>query len=79
MLFTVYSRYVPNLTRQDRLAITGLLTRAKAADPEAPTAKNVPGEQGRVLRNEEGAWTPVTCLPTKKSSFDQWMDDLVEI
>ena len=41
MLFTVYSRFVPNLTRQDGLAITGLLNsreqkKANAADPISP-------------------------------------------
>jgi len=51
MLFTVYSRYVPNLTRQDGLAITGLLTRSKVADPEAPTAKNSSGEQDQKPRD----------------------------
>lgn len=35
MLFTVYSRFVPNLTRQDGLAFTGLVNR-KTASP-APT------------------------------------------
>lgn len=30
MLFTVYSRFVPNLTRQDGLAITGLLSKRHA-------------------------------------------------
>jgi len=36
MLFTVYSRFVPNLTRQDGLAIAGMLSRRPAA--AAPTA-----------------------------------------
>jgi peroxiredoxin len=31
MLFTVYSRFVPNLTRQDGLAIAGMLSRRPAA------------------------------------------------
>lgn len=34
MLFTVYSRFVPNLTRQDGLAFTGLVS--KKAAPKAP-------------------------------------------
>ena len=38
MLFTVYSRFVPNLTRRDGLAITGLLTR----HIDAPAAKAAP-------------------------------------
>lgn len=33
MLFTVYSRYVPNLTRQDGLAISGLLSSHAAVEP----------------------------------------------
>lgn len=36
MLFTVYSRFVPNLTRQDGRAITGLLNSRKAPDTPAP-------------------------------------------
>jgi integrase len=37
MLFTVYSRYVPNLTRQDGLAFAGLLSSrsASTAEPQA--------------------------------------------
>jgi integrase len=35
MLFTVYSRFVPNLTRQDGLAIAGLLSN-RTAPPPAP-------------------------------------------
>ncbi len=39
MLFTVYSRFVPNLTRQDGLAIAGLLSRRPAdSAPAAPTS-----------------------------------------
>ena len=34
MLFTVYSRYVPNLTRQDGRAFAGVLNEAKAPDAE---------------------------------------------
>lgn len=38
MLFTVYSRFVPNLTRQDGLAITGFLaSRAEAPAKTTPT------------------------------------------
>jgi len=36
MLFTVYSRFVPNLTRQDGLAFTGLVSR-KAGTPKRQT------------------------------------------
>ena len=40
MLFTVYSRFVPNLTRQDGLAFAGMLSRRPAASvtSAAPTA-----------------------------------------
>ncbi|WP_298577237.1 site-specific integrase [uncultured Luteimonas sp.] len=42
MLFTVYSRFVPNLTRQDGLAFAGLLSR-QSATPSEPrlTAKDI--------------------------------------
>lgn len=40
MLFTVYSRFVPNLTRQDGLAITGFL--ASRAEPKAETPEPAP-------------------------------------
>lgn len=41
MLFTVYSRFVPNLTRQDGLAITGLLnSRPGSVDAKASTAEH---------------------------------------
>ena len=41
MLFTVYSRFVPNLTRQDGLAFTGLVHRktGKASDPALTPAQ----------------------------------------
>ena len=38
MLFTVYSRFVPNLTRRDGLAITGLLNRQQSGDTPAVPA-----------------------------------------
>lgn len=40
MLFTVYSRFVPNLTRQDGRAITGLLN-SRTTTPEPPTATDL--------------------------------------
>lgn len=41
MLFTVYSRFVPNLTRQDGLAITGLLnSRPGSVDAKASAAEH---------------------------------------
>lgn len=51
MLFTVYSRYVPNLTRQDGRAITGLLnanTHTKnSSQPDAATLKKMSVDQLR--------------------------------
>lgn len=38
MLFTVYSRFVPNLTRQDGLAITGFLASRAETKAEQPAA-----------------------------------------
>lgn len=38
MLFTVYSRFVPNLTRQDGLAITGFLASRAESPAKAPVA-----------------------------------------
>lgn len=44
MLFTVYSRFVPNLTRQDGRAITGLLNSRQAPDaaPSKPATAPAP-------------------------------------
>lgn len=39
MLFTVYSRFVPNLTRQDGLAITGLLNSRPGAGAARPAGQ----------------------------------------
>src|SRR5690606_10277403 len=36
MLFRVYSRYVPNLTRNDGRAFTGLVSAGATARPESP-------------------------------------------
>lgn len=44
MLFTVYSRYVPNLTRQDGLAIAGLVSRAQSP-AEKRAAESLTAEQ----------------------------------
>ena len=37
MLFTVYSRFVPNLTRQDGLAFSGLVSRSTSTPPGPPS------------------------------------------
>ncbi|MFO1517559.1 MAG: DUF3596 domain-containing protein [Lysobacterales bacterium] len=42
MLFTVYSRFVPNLTRQDGRAITGLLNSRRTTDSPAAAAMPTP-------------------------------------
>ena len=51
MLFTVYSRFVPNLTRQDGLAFTGLVHR-KTSDAPAPslTARQIDALDPTALR-----------------------------
>ncbi|MFT3754413.1 MAG: DUF3596 domain-containing protein [Pseudoxanthomonas sp.] len=60
MLFTVYSRFVPNLTRQDGLAITGLLnsrdTKPKTVDEDA--LNQLDAEQLRALLRQAGVIPP---------------------
>ena len=51
MLFTVYSRFVPNLTRQDGLAIAGLLSSKQAAPPSSPlTSEQIDAMNPKALR-----------------------------
>ena len=51
MLFTVYSRFVPNLTRQDGLAFTGLVNRkAGKAKPPTLTAAEIDALDAAALR-----------------------------
>jgi len=51
MLFTVYSRFVPNLTRQDGLAFTGLVNRKTGpAKPPALTAAEIDALDAAALR-----------------------------
>lgn len=54
MLFTVYSRYVPNLTRSDGLAITGLINSRDeppvAAPAKALTAVEIESMDAKTLR-----------------------------
>lgn len=51
MLFTVYSRFVPNLTRQDGLAFTGLVNRKTGkAKPLALTASQIDALDAAALR-----------------------------
>ena len=51
MLFTVYSRFVPNLTRQDGLAFTGLVNRKTGkATPPALSAEQIDALDATALR-----------------------------
>ena len=51
MLFTVYSRFVPNLTRQDGLAIAGLLSSKQTAQPSsALTSEQIDAMDPKALR-----------------------------
>jgi integrase len=50
MLFTVYSRFVPNLTRQDGRAITGLINSRSAPAAEATAAPSVPSDLTNLSR-----------------------------
>jgi integrase len=50
MLFTVYSRFVPNLTRQDGRAITGLINSRNAPAAEATTPPSVPSDLTNLSR-----------------------------
>lgn len=51
MLFTVYSRFVPNLTRQDGLAFTGLVNRKTGnAKPQILTAAEIDALDPAALR-----------------------------
>lgn len=52
MLFTVYSRFVPNLTRQDGLAFAGLVNRRSEPCPATPslTTKDIDSMDAQALR-----------------------------
>ncbi|WP_199730856.1 site-specific integrase [Luteimonas sp. 100069] len=50
MLFTVYSRYVPNLTRQDGLAFTGLVSGTSALRTQSVTADQIDALDAATLR-----------------------------
>src|SRR5690606_10345156 len=47
MLFTVYSRFVPNLTRRDGLAIAGLLSSLPGGD--SPVATSITPQQIKTM------------------------------
>ena len=51
MLFTVYSRFVPNLTRQDGLAITGLLSSRQTTESTSKlTSEQIDAMDPKALR-----------------------------
>jgi integrase len=53
MLFRVYSRFVPNLTRQDGRAFAGLInSHAAEPKPSAPTPQDVDSMDTESLRRE---------------------------
>lgn len=56
MLFRVYSRYVPNLTRNDGKAFTGLVTASSMPTSSTPRTKDAP----------QGTTTPLAVLTRKQ-------------
>ncbi len=50
MLFTVYSRFVPNLTRQDGLAIAGLLSQTEKTSTGALTSEQIDALDPQAMR-----------------------------
>jgi integrase len=69
MLFTVYSRFVPNLTRQDGLAIAGLLSRrAHASNNIMPSAPDLESMTPDELRAELARLRSSAARPTRRSA-----------
>lgn len=69
MLFTVYSRFVPNLTRQDGLAIAGLLSRrAHASNNITPSAADLASMTPDELRAELARLRSSPARPTRRSA-----------
>jgi integrase len=68
MLFTVYSRFVPNLTRQDGLAITGLLNSRVDAAPAAGTTKPAPADLKSLSRAQLEAMVRSMAASTDKEN-----------
>lgn len=69
MLFTVYSRFVPNLTRQDGLAIAGLLSRrAHASNNITPSAADLESMTPDELRAELARLRSSPARPTRRSA-----------
>ena len=70
MLFTVYSRFVPNLTRQDGLAIAGLLSRRTHAPKSiTPSAADLESMTPDELRAEIARLRSSTTRPTRRSAM----------
>lgn len=69
MLFTVYSRFVPNLTHHDGLAITGLLARSLDTGPaEASAMPDVDAMDTATLRRELKAALQARAGPSAGTS-----------
>lgn len=75
MLFTVYSRFVPNLTRQDGLAIAGLLSRrTQAAHGIAPSVPDLESMTPDELRAELARLRSSPSRKTRRSAVTQHPD-----
>src|SRR5690606_23352907 len=74
MLFTVYSRFVPNLTRQDGLAFAGLVSgkRLEPPDPTALTTKDIDEMDAAALRK---ALRTTLASTRRRRSFHQETSD----
>ena len=68
MLFRVYSRFVPNLTRQDGSAIDRLLTKAFTAESEAREGRGHRESSEKTVRQDEGAHPPGQPPPSPVKS-----------
>ena len=68
MLFTVYSRYVPNLTRQDGLAFTGLVSRKATSRTQSMTADQIDALDAAALRQllKRQLLDTTTAVPLKE-------------
>lgn len=72
MLFTVYSRFVPNLTRQDGLAIAGLLSRrTQATNGVAPSVPDLESMTPDELRAELARLRSSPSRKTRRSAVTQ--------
>lgn len=67
MLFTVYSRFVPNLTRQDGLAFTGLVSKKVSPKAQTLTLDEIDKLDASALRD---VLKRQLLAPTRKSTHD---------